>query len=187
MSASLPCGPTAPGLGLRAGIGSLDVSSNPDQPPSLKVTFRRPLLTLLYVVALSVVPGVIFLSGVMVTSTHGLEKAGNGVAVLVCVALGIRLAGLGVVADDDRIVVRNIFRTHRIRWPEITRFEEEQQVFLRKGPRIHLIDGRFVAVTIYAKGETEGRPARRLIQELATRWRQLVGVQRTEHPADERQ
>ena len=61
---------------------------------------------------------------------------------------------LGVFADADRLVVRNYFSTHQIRWPEIARFEyqgsSEAGSWRKSGLKIHLSDGRLISVSVYS-------------------------------------
>ena len=64
----------------------------------------------------SVGPNLVFISGVGSSSTHGWEKIANGAAVLVFVALGVRIARMGIFADHTKLVVRDYFRTYRIGW-----------------------------------------------------------------------
>jgi hypothetical protein len=45
-----------------------------------------------------VVPGLVFLSGALVNSTHGWEKIANEAAVLAFTVLGVRTARLGIFA-----------------------------------------------------------------------------------------
>jgi len=61
----------------------------------------------------SVVPGLVFLSGVLVTRTHGWEKIASGAAVLAFAVLGVRIARLGIFAGPHHLVVRDCFRTYR--------------------------------------------------------------------------
>jgi hypothetical protein len=96
--------------------------------------------------------GLLFLSGL---------GAAADWAKIPCVAIslalglyGVRTIMLGVFVDSDRLVVRNYFSTHQIRWPEIARFEyqgsSEAGSWRKSGLKIHLSDGRLISVSVYS-------------------------------------
>src|SRR5215469_6129123 len=96
--------------------------------------------------------GLLFLGGL---------RAAADWAKIPCVAIslalglyGVRTIMLGVFADADRLVVRNYFSTHQIRWPEIERFEyqgsSEAGSWRKSGLKIHLSDGRLISVSAYS-------------------------------------
>jgi hypothetical protein len=117
----------------------------------------------------SVIPGLVFLSGALVSSTHGWEKIANGAAVLAFAILGVRTARLGIFAGSGQLLVRDYFRTYQIGWPEIARFEMPPRygTWRNTGIRIHLTDGRLISATLYRRGRLDsGRAARTVVQEL---------------------
>lgn len=88
---------------------------------------------------------------------------------------GVRTIMLGVVADADRLVVRNYFSTQQIRWPEIVRFEyhgsSEAGSWRKSGLKIHLSDGRLISVSAYSPihfydSANAGRQAMRKLEAL---------------------
>jgi hypothetical protein len=102
-------------------------------------------------------------------TTHGWEKAGSAAAFLILVALAIRIANLGIFAGPDRLVVRDYFRTYRIRWEEISGFEKPPPhgTFRKSGLRIHLSDGRVISATLYERtGGDSGHAASVAVEEL---------------------
>jgi Bacterial PH domain len=118
----------------------------------------------------SVLPGLIFLSGVLVNTTHGWEKIANGVVVVAFAALGVRTARLGIVACPEHLVVRDYFRTYRVRWTQIAGFELPPPYgrWRKAGLRIRLLDGQLISATLYARNlfDTGRRPARDIVREL---------------------
>jgi hypothetical protein len=64
--------------------------------------------------------GLIFLSGMTASSTHGSEKIASEVGLLAIAVLAVRTARLGIFARPEQLVVRDYFRTYQIRWQEIT-------------------------------------------------------------------
>lgn len=136
--------------------------------PSM-VAFRRSPMRWLIVVLFSATPGLIFLSGLGVSSTHGWEKFANGAALLAFVAFGIRIAKLGIFAGPEQIVVVNYFRTYRIGWAEVVGFEAPPTygTLRHSGLRIHLTDGRLVSATLYQRGAWDvGTAAGSVVREL---------------------
>jgi hypothetical protein len=126
------------------------------------------------------VPGLVFLSGVLVNSTHSWEKATSGAAVLAFAVVGVCGARLGIFASSGELVVRDYFRTYRIRWPEIAFFEMPPRYGTRRktGLRIHLTDGRLISATLYGRNVLgSGRAACNVIRELDKLRRQHTGDQ----------
>jgi hypothetical protein len=125
----------------------------------------------------------VFFSGMVSGTTHGWEKAGSAAAFLILVALAIRIANLGIFAGPDRLVVRDYFRTYRIRWEEISGFEKPPPhgTFRKSGLRIHLSDGRVISATLYERtGGDSGHAASVAVEELEQLRRQHTG----DHGAD---
>jgi hypothetical protein len=154
-------------------------------PATPTVAFRRSWARWLMVLFTSVAPGLIFLSGVLVNSTHGWEKIANGAAVLAFAVLGVRTARLGIFAWPERLVVRDFFRTYQIRWPEIASFEMPAPygTWRKSGLRIHLIDGRVISATLYGRGQLDtGRAVRTVVQELDRLRRQKTGDRAADAP-----
>jgi Bacterial PH domain len=148
------------------------------------VAFRRSSARLWIVLLTSVVPGLVFLSGALVNSTHGWEKIGNGAAVLGFAVLGVRTARLGIFAGPERLVVRDYFRTYQIGWPEIASFEMPPRygTWRKSGLRIHLIDGQLISATLYRRGRLDsGGAARTVVEELDRLCRDNTG-DRPAHP-----
>ena len=119
----------------------------------------------------------------MTDTTHGWEKVGSGAAFLVLVVLAIRIANLGIFAGPDQLVVRDYFRTYRIRWEEISSFERPPPYgTLRKsGLRIHLSDGRVISATLYEQTRMDsGQAASVALEKLEQLRRQHIG----DHGAD---
>ena len=116
----------------------------------------------------SVAPGLIFLSGVLVSSTHGWEKIANGTAVAAFALLGVRTARLGIFATPEQLVVRDYFRSYHVLWSEIASFEMPSYGAWRNvGLKIHLTDGRLISATLYGRTPLDsGRVQRTVIQEL---------------------
>jgi len=118
----------------------------------------------------SVVPGFVFLSGVLVNTTHGWEKIADGAVVLAFAIFGVRTARLAIVARPDQLVVRDFFRTYRARWSEIASFElpPPYGTWRKAGLRIRLVDGRLISATLYAQNRfnTGRRSTRAVVQEL---------------------
>jgi len=148
------------------------VYGDPVQPSRLPVTFRRNSNQ--WVGGLAMITfGLLFLSGL---------GAAADWAKIPCAALslalgfyGVRTIMLGVIADADRLVVRNYFSTHQIRWPEIVRFEyqgsSEAGSWRKSGLRIHLSDGRLISVSAYSSihfydSANAGRQAMRKLEAL---------------------
>jgi len=133
----------------------------------------------------SVVPGLVFLSGVLVTRTHGWEKIASGAAVLAFAVLGVRIARLGIFAGPDHLVVRDCFRTYQICWPEIARFEMPPRygTWPKTGLRIHLTDGRLISATLYGRGRFDtGRAAGTVVRELDKLRRQRIADRADQQP-----
>jgi len=123
-------------------------------------------------------------SGMMTDTTHGWEKVGSGAAFLVLVVLAIRIANLGIFAGPDQLVVRDYFRTYRIRWEQISGFEKPPPYgTLRKaGLRIHLSDGRVISATLYGRsGADSGHAASVAVEKLEQLRQQHIG----DHGADQ--
>jgi len=137
------------------------------QPTTL--AFRRSGTRWAQVILASVAPGFVFLSGMVVSSTHGWEKIACGVALLAFVVLGIRIARLGIFALPDELVVRNYFCSYRIQWGDISRFEMPRNygAVRKAGLRIYLIDGRLISASLYTRGQIDsGRSARAVLGQL---------------------
>jgi hypothetical protein len=127
------------------------VNGDPGQTPQLPVAFR--LNTNQWVGGLAmIVIGLVIISGL---------GAAADWAKIPCVALflalvlyGVRTIMLGAFAEADRLVVRNYFSTHQIRWPEIARFEyqgsSQAGSWRKSGLKIHLSDGRLISVSAYS-------------------------------------
>ena len=120
----------------------------------------------------------------MTDTTHGWEKVGSGAAFLVLVVLAIRIANLGIFAGPDQLVVRDYFRTYRIRWEKISGFEKPPPYgTLRKsGLRIHLSDGRVISATLY---EESGTHSRRAANAALEKLEQLRQQHMGDHSADQ--
>jgi hypothetical protein len=132
----------------------------------------------------SVIPGLVFLSGALVSSTHGWEKITNGAAVLAFAGLGVRTARLGIFAGPGQLLVRDYFRTYQIGWLEIACFEMPPRygTWRNTGIRIHLTDGRLISAALYRRGRLDsGSAARTVIQEL-DRLRRYNTGDRPVHP-----
>jgi Bacterial PH domain len=157
-------------------------SGHPSPAPA--VAFRRSSARWWIVLLTSVVPGLVFLSGALVNSTHGWEKIADGAAVLAFALLGVRTARLGIYAEPEQLVVRDYFRTYQIGWPEIASFELPPRygTWRKSGLRIHLIDGRLISATLYRRGRLDsGRAGRTVVQELDRLRRHNTG-DRPVHP-----
>lgn len=134
----------------------------PAGAPPPTVAFRRSGTRWLQVAVIGI-PALIFLSGIGVSSTHGWEKIANAVGLLACVALGVRIARVGIFAGPDKLLVRNYFTTYRVGWRDISAFGMPPAYgTLRKtGLRIHLADGRLVSASAYTLGPLDSRRAAR--------------------------
>jgi hypothetical protein len=118
----------------------------------------------------SVLPGLVFLSGALDYTTHGWEKVASGAVVLACVLFGVRVARLGMFAGPEQLVVRDYFRTYRIRWTEIASFEPPPpyETLRKAGLRIRLVDGHVISATLYARNglDTGSRATLDAVQKL---------------------
>lgn len=154
------------------------ISDPGQQPPAPTTAFGRPVMKFVLVLGTSVLPGLVFLSGVLASSTHGWEKIANGAAVLALTVSGIRTARLGIFAGPDHLVVRDYFRTYRIGWEEISSFEmpPPYPAWRKAGLRIHLSDGRLISATLYTRGQLDtGRAARVAVEKLEQLRQQRIG------------
>jgi hypothetical protein len=148
-----------------------DVTNESGRSPAApSQAFRRSLMRWWMVMLTSVLPGLIFLSGVLVDSTHGWEKIANGAGVLAFAIFGVRTARLGMFAGSEQLVVRDWFRTYQVRWSEIASFElpPPYGTWRKVGLRIHLVDGGLISATLYGQNmfDTGRRSVRAVIQEL---------------------
>jgi hypothetical protein len=149
-----------------------------DAPASPAVACRRSLYRWWMVLLTSVGPGLIFLSGVLVSSTHGWEKIANGAAVVAFALLGVRTARLGIFAKPDQLMVRDYFRSYHVLWSEIASFEMPPPygTWRKVGLKIHLTDGRPISATLYGRTPLDsGRGAHTVIQELDRLRLQRIG------------
>ena len=134
----------------------------------------------------SVAPGLIFLSGVLVSSTHGWEKIASGAAVAAFALLGIRTARLGIFAKPEQLVVRDYFRSYHVLWSAIATFEMPPPYGASRkvGLKIHLTDGRLISATLYGRTWLDsGRGQRTVIQELDRLRLQRIGDWTAQPPA----
>ena len=127
------------------------VNSDPVQPPQLPVAFR--LNTNQWVGGLAMILiGLVVISGLGAAADWA--KIPCAALSLALVLYGVRTIMLGVFAYADRLVVRNYFSTHQIRWPEIARFEYQGSSGAgsrrKSGLKIHLSDGRLISVSAYS-------------------------------------
>lgn len=79
---------------------------------------------------------------------------------------------LAIVADRDGVVIRNFFRSRKIAWRDIERFELPPPFasFRRPGLRVVLASGRVRSVSAYVSGRTDGNIyARPVVEQLNSR------------------
>lgn len=138
-----------------------------DPPPPRTVTFRRSVLRWSLVLLACVAPGIIFVSGATVPSTHGWEKIACWTVVLALAIVGIRIVRMGIFAGPGELVVRNFFRSYKIDWRDISGFEiAPSGIWMIFGVKIRLLDGQVVSDTLYGGRILSGFPARKVIGEL---------------------
>jgi Bacterial PH domain len=90
----------------------------------------------------------------------------DGVSAVVFAYVTVRSFQLAIVARPDQLVVRNIFRTVRISWENIARFEPAPEYGIAS-MRIRLRDGRVIAVTAFGNRNWDtGRVSATVIREL---------------------
>jgi hypothetical protein len=76
------------------------------------------------------------------------------VAAAVSAGAAVRIFRQGIFADTTGVMVRNVFRTYRLRWPDIDHFEQPPPYGRRwnAGLRICLKNGAVVPAQLYARG-----------------------------------
>lgn len=77
-----------------------------------------------------------------------------GTMALVSIFLMIRIARMGIFADDTGLTIRNVFRTHRVEWGEVLGFERPATYgrMRRAGLKVMLRDRPPVYVVLYSAG-----------------------------------
>jgi hypothetical protein len=177
-SSGHPAGVVWPRGIYRPNIGTVISDRDPGEVPAPPaVAFRRSLYRWWMVLLTSVVPGLLFLSGMLVSSTHGWEKIASGAVVAAFALLGIRTARLGIFAEPEQLVVRDYFRSYHVLWSEIASFEMPPPYGTRRkvGLKISLTDGRLISATLYGRTPLDsGRRPRAVIQELDRLRRQRI-------------
>jgi hypothetical protein len=140
------------------------VSSRSD--PSGPVIFRRPLLQGIGVAGAAVF-FVVFLVGIIApggnTGVQSIVDPGgsgrdrltqgiiNGLLAVAALGLAIRFALAGIVLDETGVLFRNYFRSRRLRWQEIERFEAPGGRGFNTGLSARLSDGRSVRSAVYSR------------------------------------
>ena len=145
--------------------------------PSPDVVFRRSAWRRLLAVSLSGAIGLLLLCN-LATSRHASYKVAGGAAALLFGYIAIRAARAAIFAGADHLVVRDVYRTYRIGWQEIARFEAPPRwgTWRKIGLRIHLRNGQVIAVIAYARGLLDtGRPEEAAVLELEQLRRQRTG------------
>jgi hypothetical protein len=74
------------------------------------------------------------------------------------VALAARTARLAVIVGDSAVVVRNVFRSYRLPWPEIASVAGPPPYGTRwrAGVQLRLRDGRTVSASAFVRGRIDG-------------------------------
>jgi hypothetical protein len=77
-----------------------------------------------------------------------------GLIVVVSLFLVVRVARMGIFADDDGLTIRNVFNSHRVAWEEIARFERPAAhgAFRNTGLRVVMRKGPPVYAALYSAG-----------------------------------
>lgn len=99
--------------------------------------------------------------------------------------LGVGTARLGIFSGPGHLAVRDIVRTCQVCWPEIASFEVPPRygTWRKAGLRIHLIDGRLISATLYARGGFgAGRAAATAVRELDKLRRQRIADRADQRP-----
>jgi hypothetical protein len=141
-------------------------SSAPPPPPD--VIFRRSAGRRFLGAFLFGAVGLLPLGGLTARVPVGYRLA-SGAAALFFAYLAIRAARAAIIAEADRIVVRDIHRTYQIGWREIASFETPPRygTWRKAGLRIHLTDGQVISAIAYAQGLLDtGRPEAAAVHEL---------------------
>jgi hypothetical protein len=150
------------------------MSDAPEHSPQAPtVAFRRPIPQGL-MIALVTVLALVFLSGLAAGNADGLQWVLAGVGLSAGVILIVRIARMGVFAEHQWLVVRNLFVSYKIAWSQIARFEMPPPYgTLRKtGLRICLQDDRLISARLYSRGgidqfaDVTGCSSGRVIEEL---------------------
>ena len=100
---------------------------------------------------LGLVGWILFMLGVRISNLPDLERGFRGVMLgLVAVAIvvvGYRGASMKVTIDSDCVCVRNLLRSHAVRWEQIENFVVEQANILARRSYLMLNDGRKLSMT----------------------------------------
>jgi hypothetical protein len=139
---------------------------NSGSDPSRRVSFRRPLLQGIGVAGAAVFL-VVFVVGILApggnTGVQSIVDPGgrsgdrltegfiNGLLAAAALGLAIRLALAGIVMDESGVLFRNYFRSRRLRWQEIERFEGPGRPGFNTGLSARLSDGRSVHSAVYSR------------------------------------
>lgn len=141
-------------------------------------TFRRTW----YRILLGFVTGCFLLIGVATAATEDKDsyyepdsafiigsRIGYGIVALISFVLLVRIVRLGIFVNEDGVLVRNLFRTPFVAWPEIARFGRPAGYGLwrKTGLTVVRIDGTAVYAWLYSPGPFNGPNfARSVIEEL---------------------
>lgn len=118
------------------------------------------------------------LSGLFVSddpeaSPSSLQRLICAVILVALVLVALRTARLAVIVDDEAgLVIRNIFRTYRLGWDEVSAVAEPPPygTWGRGGVRVKLKDGRLLSATAFVKGPFDPQSVgQRLVTELQLR------------------
>ncbi|MER5213108.1 PH domain-containing protein [Streptomyces sp. NPDC002838] len=76
------------------------------------------------------------------------------VAALAGVALSVRVARLAIIVKPDHLLVRNIFRTYKVPWEQITSIDPPKRygATRKTGIVISRTDGSALSATAYVRG-----------------------------------
>ncbi len=124
------------------------VSSKASSAPSRRKIYRRNetriLLPLPYIPVI-----VLFIAVLVQTSPTDWWSPLLALGTVILVLLAYRSFTIGVSVSDDDVAVRNIMRTRRISWDEVTRFDYGTQLGFPIGG-VYLNSGRFIGATALA-------------------------------------
>jgi hypothetical protein len=114
-----------------------------------RVVFRRPVRWI--AAGLFGVGIVMFLSGVIATSD--LARLASGAAAAAACFLMVRAARARIVAEPGRLLVRNVYWTHKVGWSHIAGFEMPLPygAVRKTGIQIRLHDGWVISAKAYAR------------------------------------
>jgi hypothetical protein len=134
--------------------------------PSGPVTFRRPLLQGIGVAGAAVF-FVVFLVGIIApsgnTGVQSIVDPGdssadrltqgiiNGLLAVAMLGLAIRFALAGIVLDETGVLFRNYFKSRRLPWHEIDRFEAPGRPGFNTGLSARLSDGRSMHSAVFSR------------------------------------